>query len=81
MLTPTQVNSDERLRNALRTLTETLQHQKRLLLSQVENTFEEFQAKVSKDQVDALSTVRTSIIGQYLDEYYRAANAEYGKRL
>jgi hypothetical protein len=39
---------------------------------------EDFQVKMSSVQTDALSPIRTSIVGQLMEGTYDKANREYG---
>lgn len=71
-------NPDEEVRNALRTLTGTLQHRRRLLVRAVENVIEDFRSSLHSTHTDAFSPIRTSIVGKLMEGSYHAANMEYG---
>ncbi|KUL85849.1 hypothetical protein ZTR_07402 [Talaromyces verruculosus] len=72
------VNSDRSLQDRLNPLIATLRHRETLLLSSVETIIEDFQVKMSSVHTDALSPIRTSIVGQLMEGTYNEANKEYG---
>lgn len=63
----------------LNPLVATLRHRRSLLLNAVEIIIEDFREMMSHIETDVLSPIRTSIIGQLLEETYNAANMENGK--
>ena len=72
------MNSDRSLQDRLNPLIATLRHRETLLLSSVETIIEDFQVKMSSVHTDALSPIRTSIVGQLMEGTYDEANREYG---
>ncbi|KAF2789491.1 hypothetical protein K505DRAFT_365563 [Melanomma pulvis-pyrius CBS 109.77] len=71
-------NAETGVRTALLTLTETFRHRTRLILYEVENIIEEFQAEMMSVRTDGLSPVRTSIVGQLMEDTYQTASRECG---
>lgn len=78
ILTPDIANSDRSLQYRFNPLIATLRHREALLLGSVETIIDDFQVKMSRVQTDALSPIRTSIVGQLMEGTYDEANREYG---
>ena len=66
------------MRATLNTLTATFRNRRRLLLYEVENIVDDFQTGMISVHTDGLSPVRTSIIGELMENTYQSANREYG---
>ncbi|KAF1845874.1 uncharacterized protein K460DRAFT_366720 [Cucurbitaria berberidis CBS 394.84] len=71
-------NMDDSTRTTLETLTGTLRHRQGLLDYAIENALEDVYMELSTLRINALSSVRTSIIGQLIDDSYHNANMQYG---
>jgi hypothetical protein len=78
VLMPVIANSDRNLQAVLNSLTSTLINRQNLLLYDIENILEDFEAEMFTIQTDSLSPIRTSIVGQIMAETYRKAKMEYG---
>ncbi|KAF2740486.1 hypothetical protein EJ04DRAFT_559010 [Polyplosphaeria fusca] len=65
-------------RHALQILARNLRRRKAILTDTLSIANEDFQAKLTAIKTDAVSPVRTSIIGQLIEPSYRNANMEYG---
>lgn len=66
-------------RVALETLTEIVLHRKSLALSGVKNAVDEFKNLLSRLEVDTLSSLQTSFIGELMEEAYHEACQECGE--
>lgn len=66
------------MRTALNTLTATFRNRRGLLLYEVEDIIENFQAKMFSVHTDGLSPIHTSIIGELMKNTYESANREHG---
>jgi hypothetical protein len=71
-------NAQEGVRAALSTLIATFRNRRRLLLYEVENIVDNFQTQMISVHTDGLSPIRTSIIGELMENTYKSANREYG---
>ncbi|KAF2710421.1 hypothetical protein K504DRAFT_405554 [Pleomassaria siparia CBS 279.74] len=71
-------NADDGARAGIRTLIATFRHRRHLLSYDFENITDDFRAQISAVQTDALSPIRTSIIGTLMENKYKRANREYG---
>jgi hypothetical protein len=65
-------------RSAMRTFASNLVHREHLTRYGIEKATETFELKLSSLRADALSSVRTGLIGQIMESAYHAANMEYG---
>ena len=63
------------------TLWTSLKHRKEMLHNSIEKCVEAFQSQIQTTQIDAFSSIRTSIIGELLEASYRMANREHGQSL
>lgn len=75
---PMIANSDRNLQAVLNSLTSTLIHRQSLLLYGIENIFEDFEEDMSTVRTNSFSPIRTSIVGQIMEETYNTANMQYG---
>ncbi|KIW96149.1 uncharacterized protein Z519_03216 [Cladophialophora bantiana CBS 173.52] len=66
-------------KNSLRTLTVTLRHRKALLMTQVENLCGEFEKSVSILWTDASSGIRSSFMGQAMEQSYNTCISDGGR--
>lgn len=78
VLMPMIANSDRDLQAVLNSLTSTLIHRQSLLLYNIENIFEDFEEEMFTLRTNSFSPIRTSIVGQIMEETYNTANLEYG---
>lgn len=66
------------VQKSLRTLTRTLYHHRVLLIREIEDHTINFNNQMFETRTDALFSMRTSIIGQLMEPYYKAAIEEHG---
>ena len=77
-LKPLLASAQEGARAALVTLTATFRKRRGLLLNELEDIVNNFETKMISVHTDGLSPIRTSIIGELMENTYKSANREYG---